>query len=55
MKNITVSRRSDDYHACVSGEPGKWDCGKTISEAVGNLIMSHREEFDINIDFSQTS
>lgn len=52
MKNtrkIVVTRRSDDFHACIEGNPGIWDCGKTITEAIGNLIRTHPEKFNLSL------
>ncbi len=45
---IIMTCRSDDYHACIEGTEF-WGCGKTISEAIGDLIRSHREVFGIEI------
>ncbi|HEY4518316.1 MAG TPA: hypothetical protein VJG48_01690 [Candidatus Paceibacterota bacterium] len=45
-KNL-VTRRSDDYHACIEDDKGKWGCGRTPDEAVGNLVRVWPREFDI--------
>ena len=44
-KGITVTQRSDDWHACVTGDPAQWDCGKSPTEAVNSLVTSHAEQF----------
>lgn len=46
---IVVSKRRDDYHACPEGETGLWDCGRTRTEAIGNLIQTHPERFGITL------
>ncbi len=50
MTTINVTKRTEDYHACIDGEPGLWDCGKTPALAVGSLIYTHRDRFGIEID-----
>jgi hypothetical protein len=47
---IVVSKRSDDFHACLEGHPELWDCGRTHVEAIGRLILTHRDQFDIEIE-----
>ena len=39
---------SPKFHACVKGNLSIWDCGNTRSEAIGNLVKSHPEYFQIN-------
>ncbi len=46
---ITVVKRSEDYMAHIEGEPSYWDCGKTPNEAIGGLIRTWREKFNIHI------
>lgn len=50
MKIIKVTKRTDDYHACISGQPGYWDCGKSPREAIGNLVQTHPEMFGVKIE-----
>lgn len=38
---ITVQKRSDDYIAYLDGNLRNLTCGKTVAEAVGNLVISH--------------
>lgn len=38
---ITVTRRADDYHACVTGNTAAWDAGRTAAEAIGGLVIAH--------------
>lgn len=47
IKTIVVSKRSDDFHACIENHPEIWERGKTLKEAVSNLILYHTEEFNI--------
>jgi hypothetical protein len=44
---IIVTKRQDDFHASVAGHPEIWECGKTYLEAIGNLVITHIEMFNI--------
>ncbi len=37
---IVVTRRSDDYHACLESNTGIWGCGRNPMEAVGSFIIT---------------
>lgn len=50
MLKIKVTRRSDDFHACVDGRPMLWDCGRSAVEAIGNLLLSHPDVFGVDIE-----
>jgi hypothetical protein len=47
---IIITRRTNDYHACLEGHPEIWAAGKTIYEAVGDLILHHGEKFNIQVE-----
>lgn len=47
MRIISVTKRSDDYHASTIA--GHWDCGRTPAEAIGNLVMSWPEKFGLEV------
>lgn len=47
---IKVTKRSDDYHACIDEITGIWEAGRTIDEAVYKLLISNPEIFDIEIE-----
>ncbi|HRZ29353.1 MAG TPA: hypothetical protein P5052_00950 [Candidatus Paceibacterota bacterium] len=49
MKNIKVTKRGNDYHACLVEQPDIWGCGRSIDEAIGDLIRNHQDTFDITI------
>ncbi len=49
---ITITKRGEDYHACLEGQPQIWGCGKTSDEAVGNLIRAHTDTFNITVEGS---
>jgi hypothetical protein len=49
MVEIIWRKRTDDFHACINGEPGYWGCGKTLHAAIGNLILTHPGRFSIVI------
>jgi hypothetical protein len=40
---IIVTQRTDDYHACIEGSPGKWEADKCINEAIRKLMRSFPE------------
>lgn len=42
---IVITKRSDDYHACIEGRPEIWGCGPGESTAIGDLIRSHKDVF----------
>lgn len=46
---IVITKRYSDYHACPEGEPGCWAAGKTIDDAIGNLVRCHPERFNVQI------
>jgi hypothetical protein len=49
-KGITVARRFADYRASIDGSDGKqWGCGKTIDEAVGNVVRDHPDKIGVAI------
>lgn len=49
VKKIAVTQRPDDFHACVEGQEFLWECGDTVEEAVGKLVISHSFELGIQI------
>lgn len=50
---IVVTTRNDDYHACIKGHPEIWGCGENYDMAIGSLIISHKDEFGIKVDFDR--
>jgi hypothetical protein len=50
---IVVTKRTDDYHACIRGHPEIWGCGRNESEAIGDVIRSHESEFDIKVQYGR--
>jgi hypothetical protein len=46
---IIVTKRANDYHACLKGKPAIWGCGKSAYEAIGNLIIHHGDTFKIKV------
>lgn len=49
MKKITLTKRVDDWHACLSDDPTIWGAGPNPYEAVGSLILSHKEAFEVEV------
>ena len=50
---IIVEKRSDDYKAYIEGSPGFWDRGPTRAMAIGNLLITHRDKFNIEIEYKE--
>jgi hypothetical protein len=50
---IEVSKRTEDYHACITDDPAYWGCGQTINEAIGDLVNAHADYFGINIELME--
>jgi predicted RNase H-like HicB family nuclease len=48
-KRIVVEKRSNDYMAYLEGNKTIWAAGKTIYEAIGDLILHHAEHFDLEV------
>lgn len=48
---IVVTKRTDDYHACIKGHPEIWGCGKDYDDAIGDLVRSHSYDFGIKIRY----
>ena len=46
---IVVTKRSDDYHACLADHSEFWDCGKTPNAAIGALLRTHPKQFNVAI------
>jgi hypothetical protein len=47
---IVVTRRRDDYHACLKSNPGIWGRGVSPSEAIGDMLRSHPGCFGVLIE-----
>lgn len=45
---IVITKRHDDYHACIEGHPEIWGCGRDQDAAVGDLIRAHQEFFNVS-------
>ena len=52
MAIIKIEIHGDGYKAYVVSEPGKWDYGTTPSMAIGELIRTHSEIFNIELIYS---
>ena len=60
MKKILISGTEGDYVADLGTDDEFWGCGKTIAEAIGNLViydmvLYYCKEFDIQIEFEDTA
>jgi hypothetical protein len=48
-KVIIVLGQGDGYHVALQGHTSVWGSGKTIDEAIGNMISAHPEVFQITL------
>lgn len=44
--DVLVSRRADDFYACLVKNTKAWGRGTTPQEAIGDLYMAHADEFN---------
>lgn len=49
MIRLIITRRADDIHCALEGNPGAWDCGKTTAEAVGKWIVTHGADHGVQL------
>ena len=49
MDKIVLDRRVDLWHASANGDPAYWGIGASISQAIGDLILSWPSHFGIEI------
>lgn len=47
MIEIIVIKRENDYHASIKGQPEIWAGGEDYYSAIGNLVASHQDEFEV--------
>ncbi len=50
VRKITVTERGRDFHACLYGDPRRWEAGRTPSLAVTKLLVTYAAELGIEID-----
>lgn len=50
-REIIIEKRHDDFIAYLKGNREIWGCGKTYDEAIGNMIKTRKEKFDIEITY----
>lgn len=48
-----ITRRSNDYHACLPGRRGVWGRGRTPEEASEDVMRAHREFFEGRVRFPE--
>ena len=49
VNGIIVKKRDADWMAYRENDSEIWGCGKTQNDAVGDLVASHPETFDIEV------
>ena len=38
---LSLTQMGEDWHASLLGFPEKWDCGKTVEEAISKWVVTH--------------
>jgi hypothetical protein len=51
---IVVTQRTADYHAALASNPKIWGCGQSEEEAIGDLVRSHPEMFDVTFSVKKS-
>lgn len=52
MPNIIITRRVDDFHAALEGNPAVWARSEiSADDAVDNLVRSHPMHLGISIEW----
>ena len=46
---VILTQRAADYHACITGESGKWGCGPSLKSALKDLRRSWPEATNLPI------
>lgn len=49
MNTIIIEKRQNDYMASLETNPNIWGNGKTVAEAIGDLIYTRQAVFGILI------
>ena len=49
IMEIIIKRRENDWHASIEGNSAIWGRGKSKYEAIGDLITTHAEVFNITV------
>ena len=49
LLSIILTQQGDEFRAQLDGHPEIWGNGKTLREAIGNLICSHQAHFKLQI------
>ncbi len=49
MIAILLTQRADDWHACIEGDAARWGCGKSVNQAIGDLVNSHQTQFGVDV------
>ncbi len=53
MKKCIVEKRGDDFMAYLEGDRKIWGAGKTVAEAVFDVILHCPEAFGVNIQLPE--
>lgn len=61
MKKILIEGEEGDFAAFLATDDSVWGCGRTLAEAVGNLVLHdidylHKaEKFEIQLEFEKNA
>jgi len=48
-RTIVIEPRCEDIWAGLIGHKGEWGTGKSVNEALGNLVMYHQDRFRVDV------
>lgn len=51
--SLTLTKRSDDFHCCLTGDEKVWDCDDTIAGAIGKWVLTHGRERGVAVDHTK--
>ncbi len=52
-RTIRITWRTDDWHAQFGDDAARWGCGKTPSNAIGDLLFSHRDLAGVGVEWAE--
>ena len=55
VQTIVLERMPDDFKAYLKGNSAIYGCGRSVHQAIGDLILAHREAFELAIERDEQS
>jgi hypothetical protein len=50
MPTIVLERRPSDVMAYLKGNKAVWGCGRSATEAIGDVVLSHADAFGLVVE-----